>query len=161
MLLPSSCPPSGMGASAQATVVVAFLHACLHTEQHLSVVLPPASCLPTSPALPAGCACQGDTLSLVQDLPIGKPCTSAEIDSLVAAKDVPVLCPWYLDLASTGPRLPAVVDKMKALSSVVQVAVCKVGPAAGTAAVVSAAAEYGVLLGVHGAAAPHWPSCAM
>jgi hypothetical protein len=64
----------------------------------------------------------------VQELPIGKPCASSEIDSLVAAKDVASLCPWYLDLASGAGAagLARVVDRMKALSSSMQVALCKV-----------------------------------
>jgi hypothetical protein len=71
---------------------------------------------------------QGDGVSLVQELPIGKPCPSNEIDSLVAAKDVASLCPWYLDLASGAGAagLARVVDRMKALSSSMQVALCKV-----------------------------------
>jgi hypothetical protein len=71
---------------------------------------------------------QGDGVSLVQELPIGKPCASSEIDSLVAAKDVASLCPWYLDLASGAGAagLARVVDRMKALSSSMQVALCKV-----------------------------------
>lgn len=67
-------------------------------------------------------------MSLVQELPIGKPCPSGEIDALVAAKDVASLCPWYLDLASGAGAagLARVVDRMKALSSSMQVALCKV-----------------------------------
>eukprot|EP00879_Flechtneria_rotunda_P024167 GHRR01025614.1.p1 GENE.GHRR01025614.1~~GHRR01025614.1.p1 ORF type:complete len:169 (+),score=62.64 GHRR01025614.1:800-1306(+) len=70
---------------------------------------------------------KGPNLSLVQDLPVSKPCTPSEIDQLVAAKDVANLCPFYLDLASAGPRLAAVVERMKALSSTVQAALCKYG----------------------------------
>lgn len=70
---------------------------------------------------------KGTSLSLVQDLPIGKPCTPREIDDLVAARTVTSLCPFYLDLSSAGPRLTAVVDRLKALSSVVQTATCKNG----------------------------------
>jgi hypothetical protein len=45
---------------------------------------------------------QGTALSLVQDLPISKPCTPSEIDQLAAAKEVATLCPFYLDLKSAG-----------------------------------------------------------
>ncbi|KAF6255077.1 DNA damage checkpoint protein [Scenedesmus sp. NREL 46B-D3] len=72
---------------------------------------------------------RGDGVSLVQELPIGKPCGSSDIDSLVAAKDVASLCPWYLDLASGSGSagLARVVDRMRALSSSMQVALCKTG----------------------------------
>ncbi|KAF8071202.1 hypothetical protein HT031_001285 [Scenedesmus sp. PABB004] len=77
---------------------------------------------------------QGAALSLLQDMPVGKPCTASEIDALVAAKDVSALSPFYLDLASAGARLPAVVDKLRALSAVMQAAVCKARRGAAPAA---------------------------
>jgi hypothetical protein len=40
---------------------------------------------------------------------------------------VPSLCSFYSDLKGVTPRLAAAVDRMKALSSVVHVALCKVG----------------------------------
>jgi len=72
---------------------------------------------------------QGSALSLVQDLPISKPFTVSEINSVVAMCAAQALCPFYLDLKSVQPRLAAAVDRMKALSSVVHVALCKVGEA--------------------------------
>lgn len=90
-----------------------------------------SACLPACLSA-CWCSCkqhltqQGSALSLVQDLPISKPCTASEINSLVSMADVPALCPYYLDLMAIKPRLAAAVDRMKALSSVVHVALCKV-----------------------------------
>eukprot|EP00775_Hariotina_reticulata_P013050 gene13050-13177_t len=50
---------------------------------------------------------RGTALSLVQDLPISKPCTPSEIDQLAAAKEVATLCPFYLDLKSADARKEA------------------------------------------------------
>ena len=53
---------------------------------------------------------QGSGISLVQDLPISKPFPAAEIDRLVAVKEVDVLCPFYVDIAQVcdqGSQLAA------------------------------------------------------
>jgi hypothetical protein len=103
------------------------LHACVQRSRHANAYDASSriTCFTPSAVHPA---LQGDGVSLVQELPIGKPCASSEIDSLVAAKDVASLCPWYLDLASGAGAagLARVVDRMKALSSSMQVALCKV-----------------------------------
>jgi hypothetical protein len=65
-------------------------------------------------------------VGLGHDLPISRPGTAAQIDELVASKDVGSLCPYYLDLASAGQRLTAVVERIKALGGVLHVAACKV-----------------------------------
>lgn len=72
---------------------------------------------------------QGSALNLVQDLPISKPLTANEINSLSGMVVLPTLCTFYSDLKSVQPRLAAAVDRMKALSGVVHVALCKVGQA--------------------------------
>lgn len=73
------------------------------------------------------CRLQGSALSLVQDLPISKPLTASEINSLSGMVVLPSLCSFYSDLKGVQPRLAAAVDRMKALSGVVHVALCKVG----------------------------------
>jgi hypothetical protein len=70
---------------------------------------------------------QGSALNLVQDLPISKPLTAGEINSLSDQTCVPTLCGFYSDLKGVQPRLAAAVDRMKALGSTVHLALCKVG----------------------------------
>lgn len=79
-----------------------------------------------------GCNCvcaavQGSALNLVQDLPISKPLTASEINTLSDMVGAPNLCSFYHDLKGVQPRLAAALDRMKALSSVVHFALCKVG----------------------------------
>jgi hypothetical protein len=70
---------------------------------------------------------QGSALNLVQDLPISKPLTASEVNTLSGMVGVPTLCSFYGDIKGLTPRLAAAVDRMKALSSVVHLALCKVG----------------------------------
>lgn len=72
------------------------------------------------------CCCQGSALNLVQDLPISKPLTAGEVNTLSGMVGVPTLCSFYGDIKGLTPRLAAAVDRMKALSSVVHLALCKV-----------------------------------
>ncbi len=69
---------------------------------------------------------------MVQDLPISKPYPANEIDRLIEAKEVAVLCPFYLDLAPCGLTLNAMVDRMKSLGDTLMVATCKVYQANGS-----------------------------
>ncbi|KAG1670188.1 hypothetical protein FOA52_014964 [Chlamydomonas sp. UWO 241] len=40
----------------------------------------------------------GDTMSIIQDVPISKPYSPSEIDQLCESKEVTTLCPYYVDL---------------------------------------------------------------
>ena len=51
----------------------------------------------------------------------------AEIDRLVADKDLAQLCPYYVDLQVEGPRLQAIVNKMKSISSTLTLVTTKHG----------------------------------
>ncbi|CAK0780782.1 hypothetical protein CVIRNUC_005173 [Coccomyxa viridis] len=71
--------------------------------------------------------CRGPNLNMVQDLPISKPHMPAQIDRLVADKDITQLCPFYVDLQVEGPRLQALVNKMKSISSTLTLVTTKHG----------------------------------
>lgn len=64
--------------------------------------------------------------------PMKGPCqwvwgVGAEIDRLVADKDLAQLCPYYVDLQVEGPRLQAIVNKMKSISSTLTLVTTKHG----------------------------------
>lgn len=65
-------------------------------------------------------------MSIVQDLPISKPFVPSEIDRVAAAKAIQAYSPLYLDLLSGGPRLQAVIERLKAIGTVLNLATCKV-----------------------------------
>lgn len=62
----------------------------------------------------------------MQDLPISKPFVPSEIDRVAAAKAVRSYAPLYLDLLSGGARLPALIERLKAVGAVLALATCKV-----------------------------------
>lgn len=66
-------------------------------------------------------------LTIVQDLPISKPFVPSEIDRVAAAKAVQSYAPLYLDLLSGGARLPAVIERLKAVGPVLRLAACSNG----------------------------------
>lgn len=70
---------------------------------------------------------QGVNVNLVQDLPITKPYTPREIDRLVQSKEVPTLCPFYIDMQPSTVTLQAMVERMKSISDTLVFATCKVG----------------------------------
>eukprot|EP00983_Pelagomonas_calceolata_P059390 1145905-Pelagomonas_calceolata.AAC.3 len=51
-----------------------------------------------------------------RDLPISKPYVPREIDRLVQSKEVPTLCPYYVDMQPCTVTLQAMVDKMRSIS---------------------------------------------
>ena len=53
--------------------------------------------------------------------------SGAEIDRLVADKDIAQMCPYYVDLQVEGPRLQAIVNKMKSISSTLTLVTTKHG----------------------------------
>lgn len=65
-------------------------------------------------------------VSIVQDLPISKPFVPSEIDRVAAAKAVQEYAPRYLDLLSGGPRLHSVIERIKSLGAVLNLATCNV-----------------------------------
>ena len=69
---------------------------------------------------------QGSSVTIVQDLPISKPFVPSEIDRVAAAKAVRSYAPLYLDLLSGGARLPALIERLKAVGAVLALATCKV-----------------------------------
>ncbi|KAK9829193.1 hypothetical protein WJX72_004433 [[Myrmecia] bisecta] len=71
--------------------------------------------------------CRGHNLHMVQDLPITKPYPASEIDRLVLEKEVVTLCPYYLDLQGEIMRLQAIVDKLKSISSSMNLVTTKGG----------------------------------
>lgn len=68
-------------------------------------------------------------MNVVQDLPISKPYAPRDIDRLVQTKEVPTLCPFYVDMQPCTVTLQAMVDKMKSISDTLVFATCKVGVA--------------------------------
>ncbi|KAF5831845.1 DNA damage checkpoint protein [Dunaliella salina] len=70
---------------------------------------------------------RGPNVNLVQDLPISKPYVPREIDRLVQSKEVPTLCPYYVDMQPCTITLQAMVDKMKSISDTLVFATCKNG----------------------------------
>lgn len=70
---------------------------------------------------------RGPSVCIVQDLPISKPYTPQEIDRVAAAKAVAQYAPAYLDLASGGPHLQAVIERLKSIGPVLRLATCKNG----------------------------------
>ncbi|KAI8470282.1 MAG: DNA damage checkpoint protein [Monoraphidium minutum] len=70
---------------------------------------------------------RGASVCIVQDLPISKPFSPAEIDAVAAAKSVAAYAPLYLDLACGGPRLQAVIDRLRSIGPVLRLATCKNG----------------------------------
>lgn len=62
-----------------------------------------------------------------QGVLVMSPCLGAEIDRLVADKDIAQLCPYYVDLQVEGPRLQAIVNKMKSISSTLTLVTTKHG----------------------------------
>lgn len=104
-----------------AVVALTLLHPTLITTAHsITLRLTHVFCFACAFDL------QGSALNLVQDLPISKPLTANEINTLSSMVVLPTLCSFYSDLKSVQPRLAAAVDRMKALSGVVHVALCKV-----------------------------------
>ena len=69
---------------------------------------------------------QGQSLNLIQDLPISRPYAPSDIDALTRSKDVATLCGFYIDLASAGARIQAVLERMRALGGVVTFTLVKV-----------------------------------
>ncbi|KIY96220.1 HUS1 checkpoint protein [Monoraphidium neglectum] len=70
---------------------------------------------------------RGTSVCIVQDLPISKPFTPSEIDRVAAAKSVTQYAPVYLDLSSGGPRLQAVIERLKSIGPVLRLGICKNG----------------------------------
>lgn len=69
----------------------------------------------------------GNSVSIVQDLPISKPFTPSEIDRVANAKAVSQYSELYLDLLSAGPRLQSIIDRMKSIGAVLNLVTCKNG----------------------------------
>jgi hypothetical protein len=69
---------------------------------------------------------QGQSLNLIQDLPISRPYAPSDIDTLVRSKEVATLCSFYIDLASAGGRIQAVLERMRALGGVITFTLVKV-----------------------------------
>ncbi|KAL6757635.1 DNA damage checkpoint protein [Haematococcus lacustris] len=70
---------------------------------------------------------RGSSKSLMLDLPISKPLAPAEVDRLVAVKEVAALSPFYVDLAPCCLMLHALVDKMRSGNDTLMLATCKNG----------------------------------
>eukprot|EP00798_Chlamydomonas_sp_ICE-L_P020003 gene20003-26716_t len=70
---------------------------------------------------------RGQSMSMVQDLPVSRPYPADEIDRLVANKEASTLCPFYLDLSPCAQTLHAMVDRMKSLGDTLMMATCKNG----------------------------------
>ena len=81
----------------------------------------PSPCLP-----PPAPRLQGSAVSIVQDLPISKPLVPSDIDRVAQAKAITTYAPLYLDLASGGDRLQAVIERMKPIGTVLRLVTCKV-----------------------------------
>lgn len=71
----------------------------------------------------------GPSLHVVQDVPISKPYNMAELEQLVAAKDVGPYCPSYCDLGPELGAAQAIADRLKALHDTALLAVSKTGDA--------------------------------
>ena len=69
---------------------------------------------------------RGQTLNMLQELPISQPFSGDEIDRLVDQAAVTTLAPFYVDLLPCTPMLHAMVDRMKSVSTSISVAACKV-----------------------------------
>ncbi|KAJ9533781.1 hypothetical protein QJQ45_026865 [Haematococcus lacustris] len=75
---------------------------------------------------------RGSSKSLMLDLPISKPLAPAEVDRLVAVKEVAALSPFYVDLAPCCLMLHALVDKMRSGNDTLMLATCKAGSRQGS-----------------------------
>ncbi|KAG2453525.1 hypothetical protein HYH02_001745 [Chlamydomonas schloesseri] len=71
----------------------------------------------------------GASTNVVQDVPIGRPYSPAEVSALVAAKDVGAYCPAYVDLVPGLAAAQAIVDRLKAVDECAMLAVCRGGDA--------------------------------
>uniref|UniRef100_A0A061R1S6 Checkpoint protein n=1 Tax=Tetraselmis sp. GSL018 TaxID=582737 RepID=A0A061R1S6_9CHLO len=76
---------------------------------------------------------RGESVSIVNDMPISQPYKADEIEQLVQGLDSETLCPFYVDIQPEVPRLQSVLDKMKGLGDSVLLAVSKVAQLRGTA----------------------------
>uniref|UniRef100_A0A061RQ64 Checkpoint protein n=1 Tax=Tetraselmis sp. GSL018 TaxID=582737 RepID=A0A061RQ64_9CHLO len=70
---------------------------------------------------------RGESVSIVNDMPISQPYKADEIEQLVQGLDSETLCPFYVDIQPEVPRLQSVLDKMKGLGDSVLLAVSKGG----------------------------------
>ncbi|GLI58573.1 hypothetical protein VaNZ11_000200 [Volvox africanus] len=71
----------------------------------------------------------GASTTVVQDVPISKPYTALEVQSLVAAKDVGAFCPAYVDVVPALGPAQAIVDRLKTVDDTAMLAVSRGGEA--------------------------------
>ncbi|EFJ45462.1 hypothetical protein VOLCADRAFT_94140 [Volvox carteri f. nagariensis] len=72
---------------------------------------------------------KGASTTVVQDVPISKPYTASEVQSLVAAKDVGAFCPAYVDLVPALGAAQAIVDRLKSVDDTAMLAISRGGDA--------------------------------
>ncbi|GLC37867.1 hypothetical protein PLESTM_000656400 [Pleodorina starrii] len=72
---------------------------------------------------------QGASTTVVQDVPISKPYTASEVQSLVGAKDGGSFCPAYVDVVPALGAAQAIVDRLKAVDDTAMLAIGRGGDA--------------------------------
>ncbi|GAX73873.1 hypothetical protein CEUSTIGMA_g1323.t1 [Chlamydomonas eustigma] len=65
---------------------------------------------------------EGQTMSILQELPISKPYTAEEIDHLVNLATTASLAPYYVDVGPCSTTLLAMIDRMKSVSGTLMMA---------------------------------------
>ncbi|GLC59424.1 hypothetical protein PLESTB_001484600 [Pleodorina starrii] len=71
----------------------------------------------------------GASTTVVQDVPISKPYTASEVQSLVGAKDGGSFCPAYVDVVPALGAAQAIVDRLKAVDDTAMLAIGRGGDA--------------------------------